>query len=74
MSDNAAARWQEGVELAVCFIDACDYLDIDPRGPVFVDKQPRYACTEHWEAIIGILGRQVASDDEFRYIGKTHRD
>jgi len=49
------------VALAVCFINGCDYIDIDPRGPVVVrhgDDQPatwHYACTEHWEAIIGIV-------------------
>ena len=56
------------VALAVCFINGCDYIDIDPRGPVVVrhgDDQPatwHYACTEHWEAIIGIVGRQHSPD------------
>lgn len=69
--DGTAERWQAGVESAVCFIAACDYTDIDPRGPVWVrnDPMPHYACTEHWEAIIGILGRQVGSDDEMRIPG-----
>lgn len=66
-----AARWQMGVESAVCFINACDYGDIDPRGPVFVrgDDEPHYACTEHWEAIFGVLGRQAGSDEEMRVRG-----
>lgn len=51
-----------------CFISGCDYTDIDVRGPIVLrdDSTHYYACTEHWEAIIGILGRQVGSDDEHR--------
>lgn len=59
------AEWQAGVDLAVCFIEGCEYVDIDPRGPVVIRHDPtwHYACTEHWEAIIGIVGRQHASSD-----------
>jgi len=58
-------EWQKGVETAVCLIQGCDYLDVDPRGPVFLrdDPWPYYACTEHWEAIMGILGRQRSGED-----------
>lgn len=65
------SRWQAGVETAVCFIAACDYTDIDPRGPVFIRGQENlyYACTEHWEAIIGILGRQTDQDDAMHFFG-----
>lgn len=68
MAHLEAERWQDGVDLAECFVAACDYDDIDPRGPVFVrgDTTPHYACVEHWEAIIRILGQQVGSNDEHR--------
>ena len=50
-----------------CFITGCLYTDLDPRGSVATrDGQRHRACTAHWEAIIGIVGRQHGSDDEMR--------
>lgn len=55
---GTATEWQAGVELAMCFVHACDNRDIDPRGPVFLrdDATPRYACTPHWEGVFRVLG------------------
>lgn len=63
-----AERWIRGTATAVCCIDGCDYDDIDIRGPVKLrdDDTDHYACVEHWEAIMAVLGRQVGSDDEHR--------
>ena len=61
--------WMAGItDDTPCFIRGCDYTDIDERGPICLryDTTHYYACTEHWEAIVGTLGRQVRSDDEDR--------
>lgn len=42
-----------------CFVNGCVADDLDTRGPVVTRDGRRYrACAEHWEAIIGIVGRQ----------------
>lgn len=61
------SEWQSGItDDTPCFVSGCDYTDIDVRGPIALrdDSTHYYACTEHWEAIVGILGRQVNRDDE----------
>lgn len=60
------SEWQEGVETAECFIMGCEYMDIDPRGPIGIRGTHvwHYACTEHWEAIIGIVGRQQSIGED----------
>lgn len=65
-----ASEWQAGVESAVCFVNGCDYDDIDPRGPVWLrdDTMPYYACVAHWEAIFRILGEQAGSPDAMRWV------
>jgi len=51
----------------VCLFDGCPYTDIDHRGPIFLrDGSIHKACVEHWEAVHGIIGRSVGSNDEMR--------
>jgi hypothetical protein len=44
-----------------CFIGGCGNDEIDERGPIWVrDGEAMHkACTEHWEAIMRILGEQA---------------
>lgn len=43
----------------VCLFWGCDSDEIDQRGPVWLrDGSMRKACVEHWEGIMGTLGRQ----------------
>jgi hypothetical protein len=70
---ETAKEWQAGVPLAVCFVHACDNLDIDPRGPVFLrdDMTPRYACTPHWEGVFRVLGEQGHMPDAMHWSPDT---
>jgi hypothetical protein len=48
------------LDTATCFINKCASYEMDDRGPIVLTDGTRYwACVEHWEAIIGIVGRQV---------------
>jgi hypothetical protein len=52
----------------VCFIAACDSLEVDERGPVFLrDGSIRKACIEHWEPIFRVLGEQASMGDAMRW-------
>jgi hypothetical protein len=43
----------------VCLISGCASYEIDQRGPIVLrDGSWWKACVEHWEAILGIVGRQ----------------
>jgi hypothetical protein len=55
-----------------CLIAACDGADIDHRGPVWLrDGSMRKACTEHWEAIFGVLGAQASWERVDGYRGES---
>lgn len=44
----------------VCLIAGCEYDEIDRRGPVWLrDGSMHKACTEHWEGVFRVLGRQA---------------
>lgn len=51
----------------ICFIAACDSFETDPRGPIWLrDGSMAKVCTEHWEAIMAVLGTQVGGQDAYR--------
>lgn len=55
----------------VCFISGCDNNDVDQRGRIATrDGSHYHACTPHWEAIFGILGRQAV---EARWVDTAAR-
>lgn len=49
----------------VCAITACVNKGTDPRGPMFLRNGTIHkVCTEHWEAIFGVLGSQAIWDGD----------
>lgn len=60
------AEWHAAPD--VCLIDGCESIDTDQRGPIFLrDGSMHKACSDHWEAIISVLGRQAGSSDAARW-------
>ena len=52
-----------------CAVSGCANTDIDSRGSVFLKnktgKEDEYwMCSDHWEGIFYVLGRQVDEEDE----------
>jgi hypothetical protein len=57
--------WIEPQPAPQCMFMGCDSDEIDQRGPVVLrDGSKHYACTEHWEPIMRVIGQQRTWEQE----------